>query len=206
MKNKWVIALSVIFFASFCLTVPAWAKGPVKLKQSSTCTGPTITVGTVSACTAGSSVEVPITINDIAGQAGCTFSVSFDKTKLQYTGKTSGTMGADLLTASISDINAAGIVQPIVNFEEGGATSGTICKFKFTLLSAISEGAKIDLNISDINSNTPGTFCGESGAVQCGTSGPQTWDDVINIYQDYTNGLVTWEDVIAAYNAYSQGS
>jgi hypothetical protein len=204
MKNKWVIALSVIFFASFCLAVPGWAKGPVKLKQATTCTGPTITVGTVSACTSGSSVQVPITINDTAGQTSCTFSVSFDKTKLQYTGKTSGTMGADLLTASISDINAAGKVWPLVMFEEGGATSGTICKFKFTLLSAIAEGSKVDLTIGDINELLG--FCGESGAVQCGTSGPQTWDDVINIYQDYTNGLVTWDEVIAAYNAYSQGS
>ncbi|MCX5887321.1 MAG: cohesin domain-containing protein [Proteobacteria bacterium] len=203
MKNKWVIALSVFFFASFCLTVPGWAKGPAKQKQATTCTGPTITVGTVSVCTAGSSVELPITINDTAGQSSCTFSVSFDNTKLQYTGKTSGTMGAGLLLGSNSDINAAGMVQPIVTFEDGGPTSGTISKFKFTLLSAISEGAKIDLNISDINSNTPGTFCGESGAVQCGTSGPQTWDDVINIYQDYTNGLVTWEEVIAAYQAYA---
>jgi len=198
--------MSIVLIAALCLTVPAWAKGPAKLKQATTCIGPTITVGTVSVCTAGSSVEVPITINDTAGQLSCTFSVSFDKTKLQYTGKTSGDMGASLLVASNSDINALGMVQPIVSFEEGAPTSGTISKFKFTLLSAISEGAKIDLNISDINSNTPGTFCGENGAVQCGTSGPQTWDDVINIYQDYTNGLVTWEEVIAAYQAYSQGS
>jgi len=201
MKNKWVIVLSVFFFASLLLVMPVWAKDSSKVKQASTCTGPTITVGTVSACTAGSSVEVPITINDTAGKLDCSFSVSFDNTKLQYTGKTSGNMGAILLVASTSDINAAGIFQPIVSFEEGGATSGTICKFKFTLLSAIADGAKVDLTIGDINELLG--FCGESGAVQCGTSIPETWDEVVNIYLLYTQGELTWEEVIAAYQAYA---
>jgi len=185
------------------LVMPVWAKGPAKLKQATTCTGPTITVGTVSACTSGSSVEVPITINDTAEQLTCSFSVSFDNTKLQYTGKTSGTMGASLLLASTSDINAAGIFQPIVSFEEGGPTSGTICKLKFTLLSAIADGAKVDLTIGDINSTIPGTFCGESGAIGCGISTPETWDDVFNTYLGYTNGSLTWDEVIAAYQAYA---
>jgi len=199
MKNKWVVVLSVFFFASLLLVMPVWAKGPAKQKQATTCTGPTITVGTVSACTSGSSVEVQITINDTAGKLNCSFSVSFDNTKLQYTGKTSGNMGASLLLASNSDINEAGMVQPIVTFEEGGATSGTICKFKFTLLSDIAEDAKVDLTIGDINEQLG--FCGESGAVQCGTS--ETWDDVFNTYLGYTNGSLTWDDVIAAYQAYA---
>jgi hypothetical protein len=200
MRSKWITVIVILLIASFCLAVPGWTKETPRRKHSSPCTGPTIIVGTVSACASGSSVEVPITINDTAGQLNCTFSVSFDKTKLQYTGKTLGNMGASLLVARTSDINAAGIVQPIVTFEEGGPTAGTICTFKFTLLSAISDGSQVDLTIGDINAAV--SFCGESGAVQCGTSVPDTWEDVVDIYEAYTKGLVTWEEVIAAYQAY----
>jgi hypothetical protein len=199
MKSTRVTVIFVLLIVSFCLAVPGWAKGPVKLKQSSACTGPTIMVGTVSACTAGTTVEVPITINDTAGQPDVSFSVSFDKTKLQYTGKTAGTMGAAILDAGISAINDAGMFQPVVQFAEGGPTSGTICKLKFILLSDIATDAKTDLTIDDIAKIS---FCGESGAVQCGTSSTVTWEEVVNIYQDYVNGAVTWDEVIAAYLAY----
>ncbi|MCX5884569.1 MAG: hypothetical protein NT096_01420 [Proteobacteria bacterium] len=164
------------------------------------CTGSTINVGIVSACASGNQVEVPVTINDIAGETGCNFSVSFDKTKLQYTGKTSGTMGGTLLVASVSDINAAGVVQPIVTFDDGGPTSGTICKFEFTLLSPIAEGSQIDLTIGNINAPTV-TFCGKNGAVACGGENT-TWADVIVEYNNYVSGNVTWDEVIAAYQAY----
>jgi hypothetical protein len=164
------------------------------------CSGPTITVGTVSACTSsGSQVEIPIKISDTAGENSMSFSLSFDNTKLEYTGNVSGTMGAIVLTASAIDINAAGKIQPIVQFEEGGATLGTICKFKFTLLSTIPEGSQVNLTISDILPES--TYCGESGAVKCG--GEVTWDDIIETYNDYVNGTVTWDEVIAAYQAYA---
>lgn len=200
-ERKIFIFLILIILVVFLQVLTAQAKGLVKNKQS-TCIGPTITVGTVSACSSGSTVEVPITINDIAGETSCTFAVSFDNTKLQYTGKTSGDMGADILLGKTEDINGTGKVQPIVMFEEGGATSGTICKFKFTLLVDIEEGSSIDLPISEINSPHPGTFCGEDGAVECRTSTPQTWDDVVAVYQGYLNGNMTWDEVLAAYYAY----
>jgi hypothetical protein len=162
------------------------------------CTGPTITVAMVQACDQGAQTEVPITINDTAGITGCSFFVSFDNTRLQYIGQTAGNMGAFLLLPSPAEINAAGKVQPIVQFEEGGATSGTICKFKFTLLSTIPEGSQVNLTIGDILPES--TYCGESGAVTCG--GEVTWDDIIETYNDYINGTVTWDEVIAAYQAY----
>ena len=130
------------------------------------CTGPTITVGTADACESGALVEIPIDISDTAGRLDCSFSISFDNTKLQYTGKSSGDMNATVMTASLDDINAAGKVQPIVQFEEGGATSGIICYFKFTLLSAIPDGSQVDLTIGDLSPS--GTYCGESGFVGCG--------------------------------------
>jgi hypothetical protein len=95
----------------------------------------------------------------------CSFSVSFDNTKLQYAGKTSGDMGASLQTASTADINAAGKVQALVSFEEGGATSGTIASFKFTILTGVAAGTT-PLTIGDINSDplTP-ALTGTSGSI-----------------------------------------
>jgi hypothetical protein len=133
--------------------------------NAAACVGPVIAVGTDTACTTGETVEIPITIEDTAGRLDCSFSVSFDNTKLEYTGKTSGNMGASLLMASTPDINAAGKAQPIVQFEEGGATSGTIVTFKFKLLADIPAGSEVPLTIGDI---TPAdTYCGEDGAVEC---------------------------------------
>jgi hypothetical protein len=163
-------------------------------------TSPTITVGTVTACNAGTQIEVPVTISDTADRLDCSFSVTFDKAKLQYAGKTSGDMGASVLVASTADINAIGIVQPIVTFEEGGATSGIICKFKFTLLSAISESSQVELTIGDISPAT--TYCGESGAVKC-TGECSTWTDVITKYNAYVSGQATWTDVITCYSQYA---
>ena len=127
------------------------------------CIGPTITVGDDTACYAEDLVEIPVTIDDTAGRLDCSFSVSFDNTKLQYTGKTSGDMEASLLVASTADINAAGKVQPIVTFEDGGATSGTIVTFKFTVLADLTES--LALTIGDLSPS--GTYCGEDGAVAC---------------------------------------
>jgi hypothetical protein len=163
-------------------------------------TSPTITVGTVTACNAGTQIEVPVTITDTAGKLDCSFSISFDKTKFQYAGKTSGDMGASVLVASTEDINATGIVQPIVTFEEGGATAGIICKFKFTLLSDISESSQLDLTIGDISPTT--TYCGESGAVKC-TGECSTWSDVIDKYNSYVGGQSSWTDVITCYSQYT---
>ena len=163
------------------------------------CSGPTITVGTVSACNAETQVEVPVTISDTAERPDCSFSISFDKTELQYTGKISGDMNATVLTASTAEINAAGNIQAIIQFEEGGATSGTICKFKFSLLTTIPEGDQTNLDIGALLPQ--GIYCGKSGAVTCG--GEVTWDDIIETYNDYVNGTVTWDEVIAAYQAYA---
>jgi len=163
-------------------------------------TSPTITVGTVTACNAGTQVEVPVSISDTADRLNCSFSVTFDKAKLQYTGKTSGDMGASVLVSSTADINATGIVQPIVTFEEGGATSGVICKFKFSLLSSLAEGSQLDLTIGDISPED--TYCGESGAIQC-TGECSTWTDVIDKYNAYVGGQASWTDVITCYSQYT---
>ena len=121
----------------------------------------TITVGSATGDT-GTQVSIPITIDSTAGRLDCSFSVSFDNTKLEYAGKTSGDMGASLLVASTADINTAGKVQPIVSFEEGGATSGTIVSFKFNIKTGAAAGAT-PLTIGDI---TPtGTYTGVSGSV-----------------------------------------
>jgi hypothetical protein len=153
----------------------------------------------VSACNAETQVEVPVTISDTAGRLDCSFSISFDKTKLQYTGKASGDMDAAVMTASTAEINAAGNIQAIIQFEGGAATSGIICKFKFSLLTPISEGDQTNLDIGALFPQ--GIYCGESGAVTCG--GEVTWDDIIETYNDYVNGTVTWDEVIAAYQAYA---
>jgi len=161
------------------------------------CTGPTIMVMAVSGCNAGTQVEVPVTISDTAGGSYCSFTITFDNTKLQYVDMNSGTMSAILLTGSISEINASGKIQCIVTFLEDGPTSGTICKFKFTLLSSIAEGSQVDLPISDISPQD--TYCGENGSVEC-RAACSTWDDVITKYQAYANGQMSWVDVTICYN------
>ncbi|MCX5886023.1 MAG: hypothetical protein NT096_08970 [Proteobacteria bacterium] len=158
------------------------------------CSGrPDITVGTVNACNSGAQIEVPVTISDTAGRHDTSFSVSFDKTKLQYTETSSGTMGASILKASVADINAAGKVQPIVMFEDDGATSGTIFKFKFTLLSNIAEGSELLLLIDDLEHGASSSSC-------------STWADVISTYNQYVSGIINWSDVIACYQAYDTSS
>ena len=161
------------------------------------CTGPTITVMAVSGCNAGTQVEVPVTISDTAGGSYCSFTITFDNTKLQYVDMNSGTMSAMLLTGSISEINASGKIQCVVTFLEDGPTSGTICKFKFTLLSSIAEGSQVDLPISDISPQD--AYCGENGSVEC-RAACSTWDDAITTYQAYVDGQVSWNDVVACYN------
>jgi len=163
------------------------------------CDGPTITVGTASTCASGSQIEVPITINDIAEETSCNFSVSFDNTKLQYMGYTNGDI-ATLIAPYAWDVNARGDFDPIVFFETG-ATSGTICKVKFTLLANISQGSQLNLTIGEINSNV--NYCGKSGAVICGSGGCNTWADVITKYNEYVSGAATWSDVITCYNQYA---
>jgi hypothetical protein len=161
------------------------------------CTGPTITVMAVSGCNAGTQAEVPVTISDTAGGSYCSFTITFDNTKLQYVDMNSGTMSAMLLTGSISEINASGKIQCVVTFLEDGPTSGTICKFKFTLLSSIAEGSQVDLPISDISPQD--AYCGENGSVEC-RAACSTWDDAITTYQAYVDGQVSWNDVVACYN------
>jgi len=140
------------------------------------CTSPTITVGDVNdACDKDKQIVVPIKIDDTAGQPDVRFSVSFDNTKLKYTGKTSGDMGADVLVPTtpeeIALINADGKVQPIVQFDV--ATSGTIVNFNFTLPAAIPPGSETPLTIGDI---ARPEFCGESGTVSCVSPCPVTID------------------------------
>jgi len=120
----------------------------------------TIAVGSATGaqCT---EINIPITIDDTAGRLDFSFSVSFDNTKLQYTGKTSGDMGATLITNTTADINAAGKVLSIVTFEDGGATSGTICNFLFNIISSTT--GSISLLIGDIAPS--GTFIGVNGTV-----------------------------------------
>jgi hypothetical protein len=142
---------------------------------------------------------VPITINDIAEETSCNFSVSFDNTKLQYMGYTNGDI-ATLIAPYAWDVNARGDFDPIVFFETG-ATSGTICKVKFTLLANISQGSQLNLTIGEINSNV--NYCGKSGAVICGSGGCNTWADVITKYNEYVSGAATWSDVITCYNQYA---
>jgi hypothetical protein len=163
------------------------------------CTG-TITVETPYACSLGEPVEVPITISNTAGRSDMSFSVSFDKTRLQYAGKTSGDMGATVITASIEDINATGKVEPIVQFNEGAPTSGTVCKLQFILLSDLPEGSQIDLIIGDIF--PPETYCGLSGSIKCPPE-CSIWADVIERYQAYVEGLADWDDVIECYHEYA---
>jgi hypothetical protein len=126
------------------------------------CTGPTITVGTDTACKQGDQVEIPITVDDIAGQPDLSFSVSFDKTKLQFTGTDTGTMSATILAEKTDEINATGKAQIIARFATGGATSGTIVKLKFTALAALT--ADLPLTLGDIIPSD--AFCGEDGAVE----------------------------------------
>jgi len=122
----------------------------------------TITVGSSSGAP-GSQAIIPVTIDDTAGRFDCSFSVYFDNAKLEYVGRTPGDMGATVLTATLSEINAAGKVQPIVQFEEGGATSGTIVNLKFTIKDSVSIGDVIPLTISDI---VPAdTYSGVSGSI-----------------------------------------
>ena len=163
------------------------------------CTGPTITVGTVSACASGAQVEVPVTISDTAGRTNLSFSVSFDNTTLQYTGITWGIGTPPPIGPPDDDPNATGKVQIFTWFEEGVSTSGTICAIKFTLLSTIPVGTQVNLTIGDILPES--AYCGESGGVTCG--GEVTWSDVIDTYNDYVSGEVTWDEVIAAYQAYA---
>jgi hypothetical protein len=160
------------------------------------CTGPTITVMAVSGCNAGTQVEVPVIISDTAGGSHCSFTITFDNTKLQYVDMNSGTMSAMLLTGSISEINASGKIQSVVTFLEDGPTSGTICKFKFALLSSIAEGSQVDLPLSDISPQD--TYCGGNGSVAC-RAACSTWDDVITKYQAYVDGQVSWDDLVACY-------
>jgi len=141
---------------------------------------PTITVGTVSACYQGTQVEVPISINNRDSNPDCTFAVSFDKTKLKYIDKIAGNMSATVLTATIEDINAAGKVQPIVNFSGGLPLSGTICKFKFQLLTVLPEGSHLDLPISEI---VPDYIYGMDGGVYCSLC--PTWFDLMEVYRAY---------------------
>ncbi|MCX5884802.1 MAG: hypothetical protein NT096_02640 [Proteobacteria bacterium] len=109
----------------------------------------TITVGEAIG-KPGTEVSIPVTIDDTAGRLDCSFAVSFNTTLLEYTGKTSGNMGATILTATLAEINATGMVQPIVQFEEGGSTSGTIVYFKFMIKEATAIGTIIPLIISEI--------------------------------------------------------
>jgi hypothetical protein len=125
------------------------------------CTGPTITVGTDNACHQGDTVEIPVTIDDIAGQPDVSFSVSFDKTKLQYTGTDDGTMSATIIAQKVDETNTAGKAQLIARFATGGATSGTIVKLKFTALADLT--TDLPLTIGDIIPSD--AFCGEDGAV-----------------------------------------
>jgi len=110
-------------------------------------------------------------------------------------------MDASLLIASNDDVNAAGEVNPVVTFAEDSPASGTIVKFKFTLISGLSQGSQTDLDIEDIIAQE--TYCAEDGAIECtSTSECSVWDDVINMYTDYASGQAVWDDVIACYSQY----
>jgi hypothetical protein len=200
-EGSETVILTLSSNASYTIGSPGSAT--VTISDNDTiCTG-TITVGTDYACASGEQVEIPIDINNTAGRTDMSFSISFDKTKLQYTGKTSGDMGAEVLTASKDNINRDGKVQPIVTFSEGGPTSGTIVKFEFILLSVISEGSENALTIGDIIPED--TYCGESGAVKCGGE-CLTWEDVIQKYVCYVNGQCSWQEVIDCYSQYVNSS
>jgi hypothetical protein len=122
----------------------------------------TITVGEAMG-KPGTEVSVPVTIDDTADRLDCSFAVSFDTAKLEYTGKTSGNMGATVLTATLAEINTAGKVQPIVQFEEDGATSGTIVNFKFKIKETAPIDTILPLIISDL---VPAeTYSGVSGKI-----------------------------------------
>jgi hypothetical protein len=110
----------------------------------------------------GSQVNVPVAIDDTAGKPDCSFAVSFDKTKLEYAGQTSGNMNATVLTATVSDINTAGKVQPIVRFAAGGAPTGIIVIFQFKIKSTALAGI-IPLTISDIYPT--GVYSGVDGSI-----------------------------------------
>ena len=133
------------------------------------CTAPIIAVGSDTACNQEEEVSIPVTISGTGGRNDCSFSFSFDRTKLQYTGATAGDMVAALMTANHADINAAGKVQPIVSFVEGGAAFGTFAVFRFALLTPLAPGSEIALTVGDII--PAGSFCGESGRVTCPSAG-----------------------------------
>jgi hypothetical protein len=81
---------------------------------------------------AGSTVEIPLNIDDPSGIAGFQFTLSFDSNVLQATGVSSGTLTEGWLAYINTDTDGqAGIVflNPLV--EELGETSGSLAKIIF---------------------------------------------------------------------------
>jgi len=180
--------------------------------NAAACTGPTITVGTDTACEQGDTVEIPVTVDSTNSQPDASFSVSFDKTKLQFTGTAAGTMNAEILIEKTDEINAAGKAGIIARFAT--ATSGTIVKLKFTALAALT--ADLPLTIGDIIPSDK--FCGEDGAVEqscipaCSvTIGPTTATVTCGSFKQFTStttgtcGALTWSVVSSIGSNVTQG-
>jgi hypothetical protein len=148
-------------------------------------------------CSKGDWAYDVITIDNTAGIKDCSFSITFDNTKLQYTGLYAMDMAASVQTAaSINDINALGKIPLIVQFAAGGATSGEICELDFTLISDMYESPQTDLIISDILPQ--GVFCGTSGVVVC-SNDCSTKEDVFLMLFGFMDGMGSFRDVMECF-------
>ena len=108
-----------------------------------------------SSGTSGSTVQIPININDATGVAGFQFTVTFDNSVLNATGATTGslTTGWTIIpnTSNSGRIIVGGVAPDPRKPLTGG--SGSLCVLKFNVVGVPSSATNLNFSVSKLSDN-----------------------------------------------------